>query len=74
MNQLVISIVRMYQIFLSPFLGNNCRFYPSCSNYFIEAVGRFGLVRGAVLFFKRILRCHPLHPGGYDPLPKGNQK
>ncbi|MCM8764179.1 MAG: membrane protein insertion efficiency factor YidD, partial [Candidatus Omnitrophica bacterium] len=55
-------------------LGNNCRFYPSCSRYFIGAVERFGTVKGTVLFFKRIVRCHPFHPGGYDPLPEGAQK
>ncbi|MCM8822109.1 MAG: membrane protein insertion efficiency factor YidD [Candidatus Omnitrophica bacterium] len=74
MNHTVILTVRIYQLFISPFSGKHCRFYPSCSNYFIEAVERFGMVKGMGLFFKRIVRCHPFHPGGYDPLPEGNKK
>jgi putative membrane protein insertion efficiency factor len=62
-------LIRLYQITLSPLLGPTCRFYPSCSNYALEAVGRFGLVRGGWLSLKRIGRCHPWHPGGVDPVP-----
>ena len=64
------SVIRAYQLVLSPVLGNNCRFYPSCSNYAIEAINHHGAIQGAVLIGKRIVRCHPWHPGGFDPTPK----
>lgn len=64
---LLIAIVRLYQIFLSPVFGRQCRFYPTCSAYFIEAVRKYGALAGAYRGVKRILRCHPWHPGGYDP-------
>ena len=63
----LIGIVRVYQKCLSPFLGNNCRFHPSCSQYFILAVRKYGAVCGAFRGVKRILRCHPWNPGGLDP-------
>lgn len=63
----LIGLVRLYQIFLSPLLGGQCRFHPSCSNYFIEAVKKYGALSGSYRGIKRILRCHPFHPGGYDP-------
>jgi len=53
--------------------GKNCRFYPSCSNYFIDALEKQGLLNGTILFLKRIVRCHPFNPGGYDPLPQGDK-
>lgn len=59
--------VRLYQIFLSPFFGGQCRFRPSCSAYFIEAVKKYGALRGAGKGLARIGRCHPFHPGGDDP-------
>ena len=59
--------VRGYQIFLGPFLGGHCRFTPSCSNYFIQAVRKHGPWRGAWRGTLRVLRCHPFHPGGHDP-------
>lgn len=59
--------VRLYQIFLSPIFGNQCRFQPSCSHYFIQAVRKYGAIRGSLRGVWRILRCHPYHPGGYDP-------
>ncbi len=62
--------VRVYQWTVSPLLGPNCRFYPSCSEYSAEALGRHGAVRGSALAAKRILRCNPWHEGGYDPVPK----
>jgi len=63
----LVGVVRLYQIFLSPLLGRNCRFYPSCSNYFIGAVKKYGAVAGTARGILRICRCHPFHPGGYDP-------
>jgi putative membrane protein insertion efficiency factor len=64
---LMIACVRLYQIFLSPLLGRNCRFTPSCSEYFIQSVKKYGAVRGAFRGALRICRCNPFHPGGYDP-------
>jgi putative membrane protein insertion efficiency factor len=61
--------VRAYELILRPVLGANCRFYPSCSAYAREALCTHGAMRGSVLAGKRILRCHPWHPGGYDPVP-----
>ncbi|HPS52029.1 MAG TPA: membrane protein insertion efficiency factor YidD [Phycisphaerae bacterium] len=65
----LIFVVRMYQATLSPFLGRQCRFQPTCSNYFIEAVQTHGSIRGSLLGLWRILRCNPLSKGGYDPVP-----
>jgi hypothetical protein len=64
---LLIAAVRLYQIFLSPVLGRQCRFLPTCSQYFILAVKKYGAVRGSCRGVLRICRCHPFHPGGYDP-------
>ncbi len=63
----LIGLVRLYQIFLSPLLGRNCRFTPTCSAYFIEAVKKYGVLRGFWKGVKRICRCHPFTPGGFDP-------
>jgi putative membrane protein insertion efficiency factor len=63
----LIFLVRLYQIFLSPLLGRNCRFQPTCSAYFIEAVRKYGAVSGSLRGVWRICRCHPFNPGGYDP-------
>jgi len=68
-KKFLILIVRGYQKFISPLLGNNCRFSPTCSEYFILAVEKYGVIKGSYLGGKRILRCHPFNPGGYDPLP-----
>jgi putative membrane protein insertion efficiency factor len=62
-------LIRAYQLILSPFLGPACRFYPTCSEYAFQAVTRHGAMKGSILAVKRILRCHPLNPGGYDPVP-----
>jgi putative membrane protein insertion efficiency factor len=61
--------VRLYQLFISPLFPPSCRFHPTCSNYAIIAVERYGVVRGGWLAVKRIARCHPWNPGGYDPVP-----
>jgi putative membrane protein insertion efficiency factor len=66
---LVLSVLRGYKRWVSPLLGQRCRFYPSCSSYTIEAVERFGVLRGGWLGIKRISKCHPFHPGGLDPVP-----
>jgi uncharacterized protein len=63
----LIGAVRLYQIFLSPIFGRNCRFTPTCSNYFILAVKKYGAVRGSLKGALRICRCNPFHAGGYDP-------
>jgi putative membrane protein insertion efficiency factor len=66
-SNVLIAAVRAYQWTLSPLVGRYCRFQPTCSAYFIEAVRKYGAVRGAWRGLKRIGRCHPFHPGGYDP-------
>jgi putative membrane protein insertion efficiency factor len=65
----VIGIIKAYKICVSPLFGPTCRFYPSCSSYALEALMVHGLRRGTLLSVKRILKCHPLHVGGYDPVP-----
>jgi putative membrane protein insertion efficiency factor len=64
-----VALIRVYQYTLSPFLGPACRFHPSCSEYAYQAIMRHGPLRGLLLAIKRILRCHPFHPGGVDPVP-----
>lgn len=69
-RRLVTALIRFYQVALSPLKGGaTCRFYPSCSAYAIEAVERHGVVRGGFLALRRVSKCHPFHPGGYDPVP-----
>ncbi len=63
------ALIRLYQLTLSPFIGNQCRFHPTCSNYALEAMDRWGAVRGSWLALKRLGRCHPFHAGGFDPVP-----
>jgi uncharacterized protein len=69
MRHLAARLIRLYQLALSPLIGPACRFYPSCSEYTREALERFGLLRGAWLGLRRLARCHPWHPGGFDPVP-----
>lgn len=66
---MLIAAVRVYQLFLGPLLPTSCRYFPSCSAYAIEALQRHGAARGTLLAVRRIGRCHPFHPGGYDPVP-----
>lgn len=75
MKYILIFFVRVYQILVSPFLpANSCRFYPTCSQYAIEAIQKHGAIRGLTLAVKRILKCHPYHEGGYDPVPEAKHK
>lgn len=67
--QPVIAAIRAYQRFVSPALPRSCRYHPTCSAYAIEALDRHGLLKGSWLAMRRVLRCHPFHPGGYDPVP-----
>ncbi|GAB2548623.1 membrane protein insertion efficiency factor YidD [Gracilibacillus alcaliphilus] len=73
MKQLMIGIIRFYQRFISPMFPPSCRFHPSCSNYGLECFQRFNVVKASYLTIKRILKCHPFHPGGYDPVPEKKQ-
>jgi len=70
MRHLLMGIIRIYQLALSPLLGPRCRFHPSCSCYAHTAIERHGALRGSWLGAKRLLRCHPFSPGGYDPVPE----
>jgi hypothetical protein len=69
MKTLLQAPIRAYQYVLRPMLGSNCRFYPSCSDYALEAIERHGAPRGLWLTVRRVSRCHPYHPGGFDPVP-----
>jgi len=62
-------LIRFYQRWISPYTPPSCRFYPSCSEYAAQAVERYGLVRGGWLAMRRLVRCHPFHTGGHDPVP-----
>ena len=74
LRKIPIGIIKFYQIVLSPMLGPICRFHPSCSYYAIDAITKHGLIKGCWLSSKRILKCHPLNDGGYDPVPEKKQK
>ncbi|MGE0115652.1 MAG: membrane protein insertion efficiency factor YidD [Steroidobacteraceae bacterium] len=69
MRRILIFLISGYRYLLSPWLGQNCRFYPSCSCYAQQALHEHGIIEGLWLSLRRILRCHPWHPGGYDPVP-----
>ncbi|HEY2972582.1 MAG TPA: membrane protein insertion efficiency factor YidD [Pyrinomonadaceae bacterium] len=68
MKSLLIASLRFYKLVISPFLPPSCRFFPTCSQYATEAISRYGAVRGSALALRRLLRCHPFNPGGYDPV------
>lgn len=70
MQKIFITIIRFYQTVVSPLKPPTCRFYPTCSHYGLEAIKRFGPLKGGWLTIKRIGKCHPLHPGGLDPVPE----
>ncbi|ALQ70357.1 membrane protein insertion efficiency factor YidD [Bacillus thuringiensis] len=69
MKQIFIGIIHFYQKFISPMTPPTCRFYPTCSHYGLEAFQKHGALKGFWLTCKRILKCHPFHPGGFDPVP-----
>lgn len=69
MKLLVLGMIRFYRLFLSPLKPPTCRFIPTCSEYAFLAIEKYGILRGGWLALKRILKCHPFHPGGYDPIP-----
>ncbi|MDR2609902.1 MAG: membrane protein insertion efficiency factor YidD [Clostridiales Family XIII bacterium] len=68
MKTVLIFLIKGYRKFISPFFPQTCRFYPTCSAYFIQALEKYGFFKGSYLGIRRILRCHPFNPGGYDPL------
>ena len=72
-KKILIKTIRLYQLILSPLLGSNCRFEPTCSQYVIEAVEVNGVLKGSAMGIKRLLKCHPWHPGGCDPVCKNHQ-
>lgn len=74
MKQLIIKAIRFYQKKISPLFGPKCRYYPTCSQYAIQAIEIHGVFKGSVLTVFRLLRCNPLFPGGYDPVPEKKQK
>jgi uncharacterized protein len=67
-------LIRGYRILISPLFPPSCRFHPTCSAYALEAIERFGVWQGGILAVQRILRCHPWHPGGYDPVPENSDR
>ncbi|HCN60765.1 MULTISPECIES: membrane protein insertion efficiency factor YidD [Mammaliicoccus] len=69
MKKLFIKLIRLYQNYISPLTPPTCRFEPTCSNYAVEAISEYGALKGTWLGTKRILKCHPFHAGGYDPVP-----
>ncbi len=69
MKQISLLLIRCYQLFLSPLFGRHCRFYPTCSVYTYQAIEKYGFIKGIFLGSKRLLKCHPFHPGGVDLVP-----
>jgi putative membrane protein insertion efficiency factor len=69
LQRTLIAVIKGYKQVLSPLLPSACRYAPTCSEYAIQAIVKYGVMSGLLLAFKRIFRCHPFHPGGYDPVP-----
>ncbi|MDO9203901.1 membrane protein insertion efficiency factor YidD [Methylotenera sp.] len=69
MARILMLLIKAYQVLLSPFLGQQCRFYPTCSQYGLEAISKHGAIVGSYYTIRRLLRCHPWHAGGHDPIP-----
>jgi putative membrane protein insertion efficiency factor len=74
MVRILLALIALYRFCISPLIGNHCRFYPSCSEYAQLSLRRFGLIRGSYLSIKRLLKCHPYHPGGMDLVPDKKQE
>lgn len=70
MTKLILVLIRFYQTWISPLIGPTCRFQPTCSQYAYQAFSTYGFFKGSYLTIRRLLKCHPFHRGGYDPLPK----
>ncbi|HPD18368.1 MAG: membrane protein insertion efficiency factor YidD [Candidatus Goldbacteria bacterium] len=68
MRKIIVFLINLYQKIISPYLPKSCRFYPTCSEYAKQAINKYGLIKGTVKSVKRLLKCHPLHEGGYDPV------
>ncbi len=71
-KELFLIFIKFYQVAISPYIGPHCRFMPTCSEYAYIAINRFGILKGSYLAIRRILKCHPFHKGGYDPVPEKN--
>jgi len=69
MKKVALGLIRFYKKFISPALPPSCRYYPTCSEYTYQAIDKYGMLRGGWMGFRRIMRCHPFTPGGYDPVP-----
>ena len=70
LKKIFILLIRFYQVVISPIKPPTCRFYPTCSQYGLEAIQRYGAIKGGLMTIKRIAKCHPFHPGGVDPVPE----
>ncbi|MDX9873069.1 MAG: membrane protein insertion efficiency factor YidD [Clostridia bacterium] len=68
MKSVLLGMIKIYRKYISPLKGRTCRFYPTCSQYALEAIDKYGPITGGYLSLKRIIKCHPFHPGGYDPV------
>jgi putative membrane protein insertion efficiency factor len=73
-RSLFIGLIKAYQYLISPLLGPSCRFHPTCSHYAVEAISEYGVLKGGYLSVRRIIKCHPLHEGGHDPVPSKQEK